>query len=164
MICAPHTAGLYGSYQGRREEGFILVSTLLLKGQCHEIFHFRFFSWISFPQAPKYAISAVLNISKKPRDICSSRCTIGVVDTSGVKNLQSEKFKLFLFGHLWVVELTYRSIFSFKFTLRCQQSDINPIISHATGVIDTGGKFASGIADTGGKCATCINNTSSTGG
>ncbi len=30
-----------------------------LKGQCHKILDFRFFSWISFPQAPEYTIRAV---------------------------------------------------------------------------------------------------------
>ncbi len=34
----------------------ILVS---LKGQCHEIFCFWFFSWISFPRAPEYSIKTV---------------------------------------------------------------------------------------------------------
>jgi hypothetical protein len=34
----------------------------------------------------------------------------------------------------------------------------------ATGVVDTGGKFAAGIVDTVGKFATGINNTSETGG
>jgi hypothetical protein len=44
-----------------------------------------------------------------------------------------------LFGHLWEVELTYRYIFAFKFTLKSQQQpDIVPI-------------FAAGVADTGGK-------------
>ncbi len=32
-----------------------------LKGQCHEIFWFWFFSWISFPQAPEYTSRAVSN-------------------------------------------------------------------------------------------------------
>jgi hypothetical protein len=32
-----------------------------LKGQCHEIFDFRFSTWISFPQAPDYTIRAVSN-------------------------------------------------------------------------------------------------------
>jgi len=63
-----------------------------------------------------------------------------------------------LFGHLWEVELTYRYIFAFKFTLRSQQPDIVPIICHwwcywhrwqiATIVVDTGGKFAIGINNT----------------
>ncbi len=30
-----------------------------LKGQCHEIFDFWFFSWISFPQACEYTITAI---------------------------------------------------------------------------------------------------------
>ncbi len=34
-------------------------SHLALKGQCHEIFDFWFFSWISFPQAPEYTIRVV---------------------------------------------------------------------------------------------------------
>ncbi len=32
-----------------------------LKGQCHEIFDFWFFSWVSFPKAPRYTIRAVSN-------------------------------------------------------------------------------------------------------
>jgi hypothetical protein len=53
-------------------------------------------------------------------------------------------FFIFL-GHLWVVELAYRYIFSFKLTLSCQQqSDIVPIVG-------TGCKFATGVVDTGGN-------------
>ncbi len=33
-------------------------------GQCHEIFCFWFFSWISFPPAPKYSIRNVSNFFK----------------------------------------------------------------------------------------------------
>jgi hypothetical protein len=54
-----------------------------------------------------------------------------------------------LFGHLWEVELTYRYIFAFKFTLKSQQHDIVPIFCH--GIIDTNGKFAASVVDTGGK-------------
>jgi hypothetical protein len=54
-----------------------------IKGQCHEIFDFRCFLWISFPQAPEYTIRAVLNFSKIRGDIRSSRCTTWVVDTGG---------------------------------------------------------------------------------
>ncbi len=40
-----------------------------------------------------------------------------------------------LFGHLWVVELTYMQIDSFfKFTLRCKQSDTIPIICQSKAV------------------------------
>jgi hypothetical protein len=38
-----------------------------LKGQCHEIFCFWFFSWSSFPQAPEYTIRAVSNIFENSR-------------------------------------------------------------------------------------------------
>ncbi len=38
-----------------------------LKGQCHEIFDFRFFSRISFPQVPEYTIRAVLNFFENSR-------------------------------------------------------------------------------------------------
>ncbi len=117
-------------------------------------------------------------------DIRSSRCTTGVVDTGGKwKKSSIRKVFVISFGHLWVVELSYRYIFSFKFILSCQQSDIVPIVCHrcrfirsqicrrccwyrwqlATGVVVTGGKFATGIIDTGGKFATGINNTSETG-
>ncbi len=40
-----------------------------LKGQCHEIFDFWFFSWISFPQASEYTIMAISNFFE------NSRCT-----------------------------------------------------------------------------------------
>ncbi len=38
-----------------------------LKGQCHEILTSSFFSWLSFPQAPEYTISAVPNIFENLR-------------------------------------------------------------------------------------------------
>ncbi len=38
-----------------------------LKGQCHEIFCFWFFSWISFPPAPEYPIRTVSNFFKNSR-------------------------------------------------------------------------------------------------
>jgi hypothetical protein len=53
---------------------------------------------------------------------------------------------IILFGHLWVVELTYILIFAFKFSLRCLQPDIVPIICHR--VDDTGEKFADSVIDT----------------
>ncbi len=41
--------------------------TTLLKGQCHEIFCFWFFSWISFPPAPEYPIRTVSNFFENSR-------------------------------------------------------------------------------------------------
>ncbi len=55
---------------------------------------------------------------------------------------KSRKILIILFGHLWVVELTYIYIFAFKFTLRWLQPDIIILLPvFATGVNDTGGKF-----------------------
>ncbi len=45
----------------------ISLSKGSLKGQCHEIFCFWFFSWISFPQAPEYTIRAVSNFFENSR-------------------------------------------------------------------------------------------------
>jgi hypothetical protein len=56
---------------------------------------------------------------------------------------------IILFGHLWVVVLTHRTIFSINFTLRSKLSEIIPII--ATDVVDTSGNL---------QFATSINNTS----
>ena len=58
--------------------------TLSLKGQCHEIFDFWFFSWISFPQAPEYTIRDISNFSKIRGDIRSSMCTTGVIGTGAI--------------------------------------------------------------------------------
>jgi hypothetical protein len=62
------------------------------------------------------------------------------------------------FGRVSLVELANGYIFSFKFILSCQQSDIFPI-GVAAGIVDSGGKFATGINNTseiGGKiCRRC---------
>jgi hypothetical protein len=41
------------------QNSFCPGETVSLKGQSHEIFDFWFFSWISFPQAPEYTITAI---------------------------------------------------------------------------------------------------------
>ncbi len=45
------------------EPGFVN----LLKGQCHDIFRFWFFSSISFPQASEYTITAISNFFENSR-------------------------------------------------------------------------------------------------
>jgi hypothetical protein len=55
-----------------------------LKGQCYEIFDFRFFSWISFPQPQSIPLGPFRIFSKIRGDIRSLRCTTGVVDTGGI--------------------------------------------------------------------------------
>ncbi len=38
-----------------------------LKGQCHKIFCFWFFSWISFPPAPEYSVKTISNFFENSR-------------------------------------------------------------------------------------------------
>ncbi len=85
---------------------------------------FRLHVFISFPQAPKYTLGVVSNFC--------SKCTTCVIDTGGKwKKSAIRKVLIILFWHLeWILELTCRQILSFKFTLRCQQSDNVPIICH----------------------------------
>ncbi len=52
-------------YLNTVEKQFTLVCRMI--GQCNEIFDFRFFIWLSFPQATEYPIRAVSNIFKNSR-------------------------------------------------------------------------------------------------
>ncbi len=65
-----------------------------VKGQCHEIFYFWFFSWISFPQTAEYTIRAVSNFLENSREIFAAQGAPPVSLTPVVngKNFQSEKF------------------------------------------------------------------------
>jgi hypothetical protein len=60
-----------------------------LKGQCHEIFDFRFSTWISFPQAPDYSLIGQFKIFRKFAEIFAA---------------QDAKIFIISFGHLWVVK------------------------------------------------------------
>ena len=80
---------------------FAIFSTYLisnctppLKGQCHEIFCFWFFSWISFPPAPEYSIRTVSNFFENSRrysqvkvhcrhDTSMTHFATGINDTGG---------------------------------------------------------------------------------
>jgi hypothetical protein len=110
----------------------------LLNGQCHEIFDFWFFSWISFPQAPEYTITANLNFSNIRGYIHSSRCTTGGNDTGDKwKKSSIRKILIILFGQLWVEELTYLSILPSSSHYGVWSLILFPYF--ATGVVDTGG-------------------------
>ncbi len=81
------------------------------------------------------------------------------VSTTPVANWKTliRKVLIILFGHLWVPDLTYRYIFSFKFS-RCRwyRWQFGPSVDDTCGKfaacrVDTGGKFANGIIDTSGN-------------
>jgi hypothetical protein len=102
----------------------------LLKGRCHEISDFRFFK-INFPQAPEYTVRAVPNFFENSwrysqLNVCH-RCSW---HRRQMKKSSIRKLLINFIEYLCVVELTYRSIFYFKFTLRSRQSDIVFIICH----------------------------------
>jgi hypothetical protein len=63
-----------------------------IKGQCHEIFNIRFFSWIVFPTAPDIQFTPFQKYSKTCEDIQNARfmtgaVNIGVMLTTGVNLL-----------------------------------------------------------------------------
>ncbi len=67
------------------------------------------------------------------------------------KKTSISKILIILFGHLWVVEETYCI---YKFLPSSSLSGICSLILFqffATGVNDSGGKFAAGVFDTGGN-------------
>ncbi len=119
-----------------------------LKGQCHEIFDFWFFPWISFPQAPEYTIRAVSNFfenswrySQQVHHWCRWH------QWQMEKNNHHKSFNYFVWTPLGS-ELTYRYILAiFKFTLRSPQ----PVIDNNNNLLFS-------------FFATCINNTSESGG
>jgi hypothetical protein len=62
--------------------------------------------------AEEYAGKVPRIFSKIRGDIGSSRCTTDVVDNGGKwKKSSIRKIIIILFGHLWVVEFTYRQNF-----------------------------------------------------
>ncbi len=73
-----------------------------LKGQYHEIFDFWFFSWISFPQAPEYTITAILNFFENSRRysrlMMHHRCCW---HRWQMEKSSSRKILIILLGHLW---------------------------------------------------------------
>ncbi len=108
-------------------------------------FRLQVFPWISFPRAPESTIRTDSHFFENSRRY-SQQCCWHQWQMEKIFNQKS--FTYFL-GHLLVVELTYKYIVFFKFTLRCQQSDIVPIICHQWQQQKR--KFAAGVIDTAGN-------------
>ncbi len=102
------------------------------KGTVSRNFRLLVFFMNQFPPKPlSIPLGPIRIFSEIHGDIRSSRCTTGVVDTGGKWEKSAMiKVLIILFGHLWKVELIYRYIFAFKFTLRSQEPDNVPIICH----------------------------------
>jgi hypothetical protein len=94
-----------------------------LKGQCHEIFDFRFSTWISFPQAPDDTMRAVSNFFENSRRYSQlkvhHRCQGHRWQMEKIFN--QKNFHYFS----WTSLNSTVSIqnFFFKFIVRCQQFD-----------------------------------------
>ncbi len=139
------------------------------KGQCHEIFCFRFFSWITFPQAPDNNIRIISNFFENSRrysqvkvhhwcqrhrcqwhrwQIAASINDTGGKFATGINNAGGKfchQFPLCCW-HRW--QICHRcQRYQRKICRRCQRRRWQI----ATGINDTGGKFAAGVVDTGGK-------------
>jgi hypothetical protein len=82
-----------------------------LKGQCHEIFDSRFSTWISFPQALIISLGP-FQIFQKFAEISAAQGAPPVGTNGKWKKFAIRKIFVISFGHLWVVELAYRQIFS----------------------------------------------------
>jgi hypothetical protein len=63
-----------------------------LKGQCHEIFDFWLFSWISFPQASEYTSTAFSNFFENSIFAAQGAPPVSTTPLANGKNLQAEKF------------------------------------------------------------------------
>jgi hypothetical protein len=89
------------------------------------------FSWISLPPAPEYLIRTVSNFSKICGDIASQGAP--PVSTTPAEN----------FATSFTIVVDTDGKFGHRFRYCCWYL--------ATGVNDTGGKFAAGVNDTGGN-------------
>ncbi len=120
-----------GTLNIREKLQYNSVADARSKGQFHEIFVFTFFHELLHPPPLSILLGRFRIILKIHGDFCSSRCTTSVKKMGGKwKKKFTIKVYNIQFGHHWKVELTYRQFFFFKFTLRCWQSDIVPIISN----------------------------------
>ncbi len=99
---------------------------MVLKSVWHEIFDYRLFSWISFPQAPEYPFGVIWNFFTKFKEILESKGWITGVNSTSQKweKFWDRKFFLILLRRCWVAVYTHITICNFMFILRCWQADV----------------------------------------
>ncbi len=126
-----------------------------IKGQCHEIFCFWFFLWISFPPAPEYPIRTVSNFFENSRRYSQvkvhlrcqrHRWQIAAGINDNLPPVSTTPAANFATSSPCAVD-TGCQRYRRQICLRCQRRRWQI----ATGINDTGGKFAAGVVDTGGK-------------
>jgi hypothetical protein len=87
---------LYLNFYGESLTRVFPQYTFILKGQCHEIFDFRFSTWIRFPQAPDYTIRAVSNFLRKFAEIFGAQDAPPVSLTPVANGKKSSIRKIFI--------------------------------------------------------------------
>jgi hypothetical protein len=156
-----------------------MVENTLLKGQCHEIFCFWFFSWISFPQASDYTIRAVSNFLENSRrysqlKVCH-HCQRHWWQMK--KTFKQKNFNNFVWTPLGgrvniYINFCLQVHFKVSAARYCCHSHLCQRHrwqicrrcrwyrwQFANAVVDTGDKFVAGVVDTGGKFATGVVDT-----
>ncbi len=128
---------------------FPAETCLSLKGQCHEIFCFRFFSWITFPQAPENDIRVISKYFENSRRYSQVKVH---------HRCQRHRWQIChrCQWHRWQIAAGINDTGG-KFATGINDTDNNNDTSSAC-VVDTGGKFATGVNDTGGKFAAGVND------
>ncbi len=155
------------------EDKLCHIFPLFLKGQCHEIFCFWFFSRISFPPAPEYSFKTFSNLFENSRRYSQLK----VCHRCQRHRWQKEKiFSQKNFDIFFWSPLGSRGNIYINFCLQvhfqgsaawCCSHYLPPVSTtqgelvakFAAGVVDTGGKFATGVVDTCGKYATGVVDT-----
>jgi hypothetical protein len=144
-----------------------------LKGQCHEIFNFWFFSWISFSQGSEYTIRAISNFFENSRKYSQfkvhHRCRW---HRRHIEKIFNQKiFNYFVWtplGRRVNNNINFCFQVHFKVSAAWYCSHYLPPVSttqaelvakFAPGVVDTGDKSAAGVVDTGVNFVTGVIDT-----
>ncbi len=153
----------------------IWAITGFLKVQCHEIFDFWFFPWISFPQASEYNITAISNFSENSRRYSRLKVHHQCLwhRWQMEKIFKEKNFHNFVWAplgsrvniyirfclqvHFKVSAAWYYSHYLPPVSLTpvanlppASTTQLEQVAKFAAGVVDIGGKFATGVTDTGG--------------
>jgi hypothetical protein len=101
---------------------FAVAIAALLKGQCHEICCFWFFSWISFPPAPEYLIRTVSIFSSQgaPPVSTTSVANLPLVSTTLVAICHRHKRHWRQICHRWQIMGTISGCLDLKVNLKAK--------------------------------------------